>query len=142
VHTRSFLSEINKVLHKKLTIISRLSKGSNPPLKTIEMAKITPTKQTGKSETTSKEGLKTTLADLQANFDFWYKIRVLLHDLCNIANDRAAEARTLGTTDELYISAPYFTPDEVALIKTTMVAPPTLHEIPEFEDLKTEDSEI
>ena len=61
------------------------------------------------------------------------QIKVLLYDLCNIANDRAAEARTLCTTDELYISAPYFTPDEAALIKATIVSPPILNDIPEFE---------
>ncbi|KFY18170.1 hypothetical protein V492_00105 [Pseudogymnoascus sp. VKM F-4246] len=52
--------------------------------------------------------------------------------------DRAAEARTLCTTDELYISAPYFTPEEAVLIKNTVVSPPILTDIPEFETLKLE----
>jgi hypothetical protein len=73
------------------------------------------------------------LPALQANNDLWYKIHVLLHDLCNIATDRAAESRTLATTDELYISAPYFTTDEATLVKSTKIQPPTLNEIPEFE---------
>lgn len=75
------------------------------------------------------------ISDLQANQDLWYKIHVLLYDLCNIANDRTAEARTLATTDELYISAPYFTAFEASLIKTTLVLPLALDEIPEFEML-------
>jgi hypothetical protein len=82
------------------------------------------------------------LPELQANNDLWYKIHVLLHDLCNIATDRAAESRTLATTDELYISAPYFTTDEAALVKSTKILPPTLNEIPEFEQLEYEQNNI
>jgi len=67
------------------------------------------------------------------------KIHVLLHDLCNIARDRAAEARTLATTDELYISGPYFSPEEAMTIKATLVSPPSLNEIPEFESLSLAD---
>ncbi|TGO30486.1 hypothetical protein BPAE_0005g00820 [Botrytis paeoniae] len=69
------------------------------------------------------------MSDLHADHDLWYKIRVLLHDLHNIANDHAAQARTQNTTDELYISGPYFTLEEAARIK-------------EFEELEFEgDSE-
>ncbi|RYP64672.1 hypothetical protein DL769_006580 [Monosporascus sp. CRB-8-3] len=50
-----------------------------------------------------------------------YKIRVLLHDLRNLAKDRAAEQRTLSTTDELYISGPYFAPEEAACVKSAIV---------------------
>jgi hypothetical protein len=78
------------------------------------------------------------LLALQANTDLWYKIHVLLHDFCNIATDRTAESRTLATTDELYISAPYFTPDEATLIKQTRILSPTLQEIPEFQQLEYE----
>jgi hypothetical protein len=73
--------------------------------------------------------------------DLWYKIHVLLYDLCNIATDRAAEARTLATTDELYISAPYFTPSEASLIKTTRISPPVLNETPEFEMVEYDDED-
>ncbi len=59
---------------------------------------------------------------------------VLLHDLCNINSDRAAAART---TDEVYNSAPNFTP-EAALIKATPVPPPTLSEVPGFGALALE----
>lgn len=64
------------------------------------------------------------------------QIQVFLYDLCNIAKDRAAEARTLSTTDELYISASYFSPEEATLIKATMVSPPTIHDIHEFKALE------
>ncbi|KEQ73588.1 hypothetical protein M436DRAFT_72873 [Aureobasidium namibiae CBS 147.97] len=69
------------------------------------------------------------LQALQANRDLWYKIQVLLYDLCNIVTDRTAESRTLATTDELYISAPYLAADEAALVKQTRISPPTLQEI-------------
>ncbi|KAH0361941.1 hypothetical protein KCU65_g8372, partial [Aureobasidium melanogenum] len=78
----------------------------------------------------SSEGLQA----LQANQNLWYRIRVLLHDLHNIATDHAAELRTLATTDELYISAPYFTAEEAALVKSTQIPVPTLTEVPEFEE--------
>jgi len=93
------------------------------------------------AETASQKDMIATLQDLQANFDLWYKVRVLLHDLSNVATDRAAEARTLCTTDELYISDPYFTAEEAALIKATTVSPPILKEIPEFEALELEGGE-
>ncbi|KAL5354293.1 hypothetical protein ACLOAV_000381 [Pseudogymnoascus australis] len=80
------------------------------------------------------------LSNLQARPVLWYKIHVLLYDLCNISKDHAAEARTLCTTDELYISAPYFTPEEVVLIKKTVVSPPVLTDIPEFEALELEEN--
>ncbi|KAG9665544.1 hypothetical protein KCU95_g18489, partial [Aureobasidium melanogenum] len=82
----------------------------------------------------SSEGLQA----LQADQNLWYKVRVLLYDLCNIATDHAAELRTLATTDELYISAPYFTAEEAALVKNTQIQAPTLTEVPEFEDLHEE----
>jgi hypothetical protein len=87
------------------------------------------TKQTKMSQPTGG------LPALQANHDLRYKIHVILYDLCNIATDRAAESRTLMTTDELYISAPYFTVDEATLVRKTQILPPTLHKIPEFEQL-------
>lgn len=38
-----------------------------------------------------------------------------------MAKDKACERRTLQTTDELYISAPYFTADEAVAIKSALV---------------------
>ncbi|KAF1991765.1 hypothetical protein K402DRAFT_459025 [Aulographum hederae CBS 113979] len=51
----------------------------------------------------------------------WYKIHVLLYDLCHIKDDRTSETRTLSTTDPLYISGPYFTDEEAERIKSTIV---------------------
>lgn len=87
----------------------------------------------GKHPLTITHQTEMNVSALQANHDLWFKIKVLLYDLCNIATDRTAEARTLATTDELYISTPYFTADEAALIKSTQIPPPTLQEMPEFE---------
>jgi hypothetical protein len=64
-----------------------------------------------------------TIADLKQDALLWYKIHVLLYDLCHISSNRASEARTLCTTDELYISGPYFTPSEAIRIKATTVEP-------------------
>lgn len=64
---------------------------------------------------------KSTLSDIMQNFNLWYKIHVLIYDLRNINSDRSSESRTLRTTDELYISSPYFTPSESNLIKATIV---------------------
>ncbi|KFZ09653.1 hypothetical protein V501_05517 [Pseudogymnoascus sp. VKM F-4519 (FW-2642)] len=89
--------------------------------------------ETGK---TSSDDKKMTLSNLREKLDLWYKIHVLLYDLCNVSKDHAAEARTLCTTDELYISAPYFTPEEALLIKNTVIPPPVLMDIPEFEALE------
>ncbi|KAK2013023.1 hypothetical protein LZ32DRAFT_691547 [Colletotrichum eremochloae] len=50
-----------------------------------------------------------------------YKIRVLLYDLRNLSNDPSCERRLNVTTDEHYISAPYFQEEEAALIKTALV---------------------
>lgn len=79
------------------------------------------------------------IATLQLDKDLWYNIHVLVYDLCNIATDRAAESRTLATTDELYISAPYFTPEEATSIKTMQILQPSLSEMPEFEALDYEE---
>ena len=72
----------------------------------------------------AKEALqitKATLSDLKQDINLWYKIQVLIYDLCNIKTDPSSESRTLLTTDELYISDPYFTASESALIKATII---------------------
>ncbi|KAK6434516.1 hypothetical protein LTR95_009302 [Oleoguttula sp. CCFEE 5521] len=62
-----------------------------------------------------------TLADLRADRDIWYRILVLIYDLRNIKNDRASENRTLQTLEPLYISTPYFTPEEAEAVKAVIV---------------------
>lgn len=44
---------------------------------------------------------------------------MLVHDVRNVAKDKLCENRTLQTTDELYISTPYFTEAEATAIKAT-----------------------
>ncbi|CAJ2503371.1 Uu.00g107650.m01.CDS01 [Anthostomella pinea] len=62
------------------------------------------------------------LAELRDDQVLWYKICVLVYDLRNMTKDKACEDRTLQTTDELYISAPYFSADEAATIKSATVS--------------------
>jgi hypothetical protein len=50
-----------------------------------------------------------------------YKIRVLIYDFQNLTKDRSSQKRLDATTDEHYISTPYFQPEEVALIKAALV---------------------
>ena len=65
-----------------------------------------------------------TLDTIKEDSLLFYRIRVLLYDLRNTANDRTSESRTLGTTDELYISPPYFTSEQAQMIKTAVVQKP------------------
>ncbi len=58
---------------------------------------------------------------LRSDPDLGYRIRILLYDLRNLQRDQAAGRRIHSTTDELYLSAPYFTPEEVARIKNAVV---------------------
>lgn len=81
-----------------------------------------------------------TTSSLVSDPSLGYKIRVLLYDLQNMAKDRSCEARTSGITDELYLSQPYFTPNEASRIKSAVVD----HAIPSFtaeEDVDVEDFE-
>lgn len=73
-----------------------------------------------KAKTTSPIA-KPTLSELMKNSNLWYKLHVLIYDLRNINNNHLSELRTIRTTDELYISGPYFTPSESNLIKATIV---------------------
>ncbi|KAK5736565.1 hypothetical protein LTR17_007384 [Elasticomyces elasticus] len=66
-----------------------------------------------------------TLAELRGNQHLWYRICVLIYDLRNLKNDKACSDRLEQTTDELYISLPYFTPSEAATIKSAIVDGPT-----------------
>jgi hypothetical protein len=62
-----------------------------------------------------------TLSQLRKKEQLWYKIHVLLYDLRNIKTDHASEMRTLSTTDELYISSPYFSEAEAAQTKSALI---------------------
>ncbi|KAL9024922.1 MAG: hypothetical protein Q9196_006158 [Gyalolechia fulgens] len=68
----------------------------------------------------------TAASEIQGNPDTRYRIQVLLHDLSNVGNDAFSEKRLSATTNELYISAPYFTEAEAAQILSTPVEPSIL----------------
>lgn len=50
-----------------------------------------------------------------------FKIRALLHDLSNLAKNPAAARRLNNTTDEHYISGPYFSTEEAKVVKEAIV---------------------
>ena len=50
--------------------------------------------------------------------DLSYRLRVLLYDLKNEAVDASSEKRLSKTTNELYISEPYFTDTEATAIRS------------------------
>jgi hypothetical protein len=63
---------------------------------------------------------KTTTA-VASDSTLGYKLRVLLHDFLNVTIDPNAERRINTTTDEHYLSLPYFSPGEAAMIKAAIV---------------------
>ncbi|KAG7004547.1 hypothetical protein G7Y79_00024g054970 [Physcia stellaris] len=86
-----------------------------------DMAKITKKSPSTKKMDALNQVQATSVSDLKSDPILLYKIQVLLYDLRNIANDHAAEKRTLSTTNELYLSAPYFTPWQADLVKGAIV---------------------
>lgn len=50
-----------------------------------------------------------------------YRVRVLLHDFLNLTKDPGAERRINATTDEHYISTPYFDELQAAAVKAAIV---------------------
>ncbi|CAL8583706.1 hypothetical protein XPA_009326 [Xanthoria parietina] len=63
----------------------------------------------------------TMLSDIRSKRDLWYRIQVLLHDLSNVGHDLYSEKRLSVTTNELYISAPYFSEAEATQILSTLI---------------------
>ena len=68
---------------------------------------------------TQSEGLN--LSILRQDLELWYRLHVLLYHLNNVANDSSSEKRLSSTTNELYISEPYFTDSEAIMIRTAIV---------------------
>ena len=62
-----------------------------------------------------------TTSTIKADPTLGYKIRVLIHDLRNIAKDPSSARRLNATIDEHYISVPYFTATEAETIKQATV---------------------
>ena len=63
---------------------------------------------------------RTTISVLRQELELWYRLHVLLYDLNNVANDPSSEKRICSTTNELYISEPYFTDSEAIRIRTAI----------------------
>ena len=63
----------------------------------------------------------TTISALTPDPNIGYKLRVLLYDIRHITKDHASQSRISMTTDPLYISGPYFTSDEAAILKGVIV---------------------
>jgi hypothetical protein len=61
-----------------------------------------------------------TLSDLRQNNNLWYKILVLIYDFQH-QKDAVSKRRMDATIDAIYISMPYFTPEEADTIKSTLV---------------------
>lgn len=75
---------------------------------------------------TSSKGLASacSVKELVDDPDTGYRARVLLHDLSNVGKDSQCEQRTLSTTHELYISAPYFKDDVAERVRAATVHTP------------------
>ncbi|OAR00445.1 hypothetical protein LLEC1_02418 [Akanthomyces lecanii] len=74
-------------------------------------------------------------SEVASNPVLGYKLRVLIHDFLHATTDPAAAHRLNSTTDEYYISAPYFTPDEAAVVQNaTLESVPSLGHVPGGDD--------
>lgn len=74
-----------------------------------------------KASVDTPQAAPTTTTGVAADSTLGYKLRVLLYDFANVVKDREAESRLNKTTDEHYISLPYFTDNEAAIIKSAIV---------------------
>ncbi|KAF2659271.1 hypothetical protein K491DRAFT_712791 [Lophiostoma macrostomum CBS 122681] len=62
-----------------------------------------------------------TTQSLKADSKLTYKLKILIHDLCNVAHNRASQQRLESATDELYLS-PYFTSSEAEIVRSAIVS--------------------
>lgn len=62
-----------------------------------------------------------TVQDLQHCPSLWYKIHVFVYDLRNFREKVDSQARLDSIVDASYIGMPYFQPEEVERIKSTVV---------------------
>ncbi|KAF5577062.1 C6 transcription factor [Fusarium pseudocircinatum] len=63
----------------------------------------------------------TTTSTVAADPILGYRIRVLLHDFLNVTKDSRSEKRLNSTTDERYISVPYFDEGQAAVVKAAII---------------------
>jgi hypothetical protein len=59
----------------------------------------------------------TTISETRSNKLLWHKLHVYVYDLRNFREAPYSQARLGSIVDASYISLPYFTPEEVALLK-------------------------
>lgn len=71
----------------------------------------------------------TTIAAIKDDAELWYKIKVLVYDLKHMNKNPTSQKRTLATTNELYISGPYFSTQEALRILEAIVDPETAQSV-------------
>ncbi|CAG7556646.1 unnamed protein product [Fusarium equiseti] len=71
--------------------------------------------------TSTPSNILTTSSAVGADPTLGYKVRVLLYDFLNVTKDNNSEKRINCTTDEHYISGPYFDNTQAAIIKAATV---------------------
>ncbi|KAI9166734.1 hypothetical protein HJFPF1_02848 [Paramyrothecium foliicola] len=89
---------------------------SNKPSASTSSAKTTNVALMSRTQTTL-----TTTSAVAADPILGYKIRVLLHDFLTVTKDPNAARRIGSTTNEHYISAPYFDDFQAAVVKAALV---------------------
>ena len=70
---------------------------------------------------THKNKSLTTVQDIKNQPRLWYKVHVFVYDLRNFREISDAQARLDRIVDASYIGLPYFQPDEVQLLKSSIV---------------------
>lgn len=86
----------------------------------------TATESTSSASSTEIQNTTYSIQDLQRNKKLWYKIHVFVYDLRNFdevatSQDRLNSILTASYVDGLYIGLPYFTPEEAATIRATII---------------------
>ncbi|KZZ88340.1 hypothetical protein AAL_08103 [Moelleriella libera RCEF 2490] len=79
-----------------------------------------PSRQTTTTTSITIPPPKTT-SSIAAHPTLGYNLRVLLHDFLHLTDNPNAQRRINATTDEHYISLPYFTAKNASLIKSAIV---------------------
>jgi hypothetical protein len=64
--------------------------------------------------------MASTSRDLRDDTTLGYKLRILIHDVCNVAKEPSSQQRLETATDELYLS-PYFNNDEATTVRNALV---------------------
>jgi hypothetical protein len=62
-----------------------------------------------------------TISEIRSNKPLWYKLHVYIYDLRNFREVPFSQARLGSIVDASYIGLPYFTPEEVTLLKSTRI---------------------